>query len=72
MNNPTATTFLELKPVLPNEFIISDDIGIVQSNNVIETINTKDEIKVDENNELDSFFRKFHVLSMIEYCFYYF
>lgn len=59
------STFLELKPVCHNEFIVSDIAITQETNNTVNTneVNNviqlaKDERLLDESNEIDSFFSK--------------
>lgn len=51
------STFLELKPVSPNEFIVSDVQGNITNeiNNVIQFAKDE-ELKLDDNHEIDNFF----------------
>lgn len=49
-----TSTFMELKPVNPNEFIVSD-VDIEQHIDGFNRNETKEE-KVDETNEIDNFF----------------
>lgn len=66
------STFLELKPVFPNEFIVSDiaetqtGVSTNTTNNINSVINFEKEEKTDlleskeENNTFDGFFGKFY------------